>query len=425
MKIVGTNIKAMQTYTITKKDTPVSGEIVLAPNKSVSKRRLFIQAIKNSKAIPREVSEKEKGELFVKELNKAELETQTAQALRALRFLRAFLSYFGGEWIITGAKEMRDTPVTQVIGYLQKHGQNIRFEEREGFPPLKLIGKSLQGDILGVDASISSQYISASLHVSPDLSHDQILDLKDWVVNSPYINQTLRWLTYLGVNAGWDKDEMLIEHSVQEDTDATLEGDWMVAAYWYPMLAFQKNSQLYIKGLSADSIQPQAYVKELFNSLGVTTKIADDGITVSGTGKPVKSLKVNLSNNPDLILSTLITCVGLKIPCRIVGTESLRDKGVDRIMVVQSQLIKLGVTLKIEKRKGVETLVFDGKANIEKNSTIEFDTFGDHRVLMALVSIAALGVPITVNHPRVVSRSYANFWNDIERLGFEVVQSQK
>lgn len=81
--------------------------------------------------------------------------------------------------------------------------------------------------------------------------------------------------------------------------------------------------------------------------------------------------------------------------------------------------------MKIEKRKGVETLVFDGKANIEKNSTIEFDTFGDHRVLMALVSIAALGVPITVNHPRVVSRSYANFWNDIERLGFEVVQSQK
>lgn len=413
----------MQTYTISKRDTPVSGEIVLAPNKSISKRRLFIQAIKSSKTIPRDALEKEKGELFIKEFNEAELAAQTAKALRALRFLRAFLSYFGGEWIITGAKEMRETPVTQVIGYLQKHGQNIRFEEREGFPPLKLIGKSLQGDILGVDASICSQFISASLYVSPNLSHQQILDLKDWVVNSPYINQTLRWLTYLGVNTGWDKDEMLIEHNIYEDTDATLEGDWMAATYWYPIVAFQKNSQLHFKGLSVDSLQPQAYIKELFNSFGVTTTTVADGIRISGTGESVKSLKINLSNNPDLILSALITCVGLRIPCRIVGVESLRGKGVDRIMTMQSQFIKLGVKLQVEKKKGVETLVFDGKANIDDSTTIEFDTFGDHRVLMVLASVAAMGISVKVNHPRVVSRSYANFWNDIERLGFEVIRA--
>lgn len=411
----------MLTYTtITQKDTQLSGEIAVAPTKKITKRSLIIHALKSSKSTPKVVAEKDRVDLFDQSVRHKKTSADIEKPDKALRFLRAFLSFFGGEWIIFGGKEMQNSPVADVIKYLQSHGQNIRFEVSEGFPPLKLVGRYLQGDILQVEASICSQFISTSLDISSALSHQQVIELKDWIVNSPYISQTLRWLNYLGVNTGWNKEEMLIEHTLSDEAGVTLEGDWMVASYWYPMVAFVKKSSIQINGIPFDSLQPHSFIKELFEPLGVNTVPVHEGIVIEHSGKCVKSFQANLGNNPDLILATLITCVGLKVPCRIEGVKSLRTHEVDRLMVLQSQMLKLGVKLQIEKQNGEETIIFDGKTGLKKDETIEIDTFSDHRILMAFVPLAALGAKVVVNHPRVVSRSYANFWSDLKHLGFFV-----
>ncbi|MDD2198059.1 MAG: hypothetical protein PHW91_12825, partial [Bacteroidales bacterium] len=167
----------MPTYTITKQDAVLAGEITFAPNKSISSRDLVIQAIKNSKFDIKSVSEKDAEKVIDKSIRKGKVALDTGDPEKAIRFLGAFIAYFGGEWIITGTKEMKERPVADVIDFLNKQGHNIKYLEREGFPPLKIIGKGLNGPILRVDASICSQFISTSLLISQKLSHDEVIDL--------------------------------------------------------------------------------------------------------------------------------------------------------------------------------------------------------------------------------------------------------
>lgn len=411
----------MPTYTITKQDAVLAGEITFAPNKSISSRDLVIQAIKNSKFDIKSVSEKDADKVIDKSIRKGKVALDTGDPEKAIRFLGAFIAYFGGEWIITGTKEMKERPVADVIDFLNKQGHNIKYLEREGFPPLKIIGKGLNGPILRVDASICSQFISTSLLISQKLSHDEVIDLKNWIVDSPYVSQTIRLLNYLGVNSGWNKQEMLIEYDLHDGLEMTVEGDWLAASYWYQVVALSKKAELKINGLNFESVQGDAIVKEIFESIGVKTIPTENGVLIKNIKRKIKTFHYDFTNSPDLIPVLVVTCVGLEIPFRFQGVESLRLKDVDRIMVLQSQMLKLGAKLKVEKRGDLETIVFDGKTSFKDDSTIEFNSFSDHRMLMSLAPLSALGLVIIIDEPRVVSRSYPNYWDDFRKTGFSVM----
>jgi len=88
--------------------------------------------------------------------------------------------------------------------------------------------------------------------------------------------------------------------------------------------------------------------------------------------------------------------------------------------VLQSQMQKLGAKLKVEKRGDFETMTFDGKASFKPKASIEFNCFSDHRIIMSLVPLSAMGLKISVDDPKVVSRSYPCFWEDVKKSGFIV-----
>ena len=227
----------MQTYSVSKPDSNLFGQIILSPSKSISNRNIVIRALKNSKFDIKTVSEKDAAKVFAEEIRKGEVTLDAGEPAKAIRLLRAFLTYFKGDWIVTGSAEMHKRPVGDVIDMLQELGINIRYIEREGFPPLKIIGKAIKSDIIRVDADICSQFINTSLLISPTLSSDDVVELKNQVISSPYINQTLRLLRYLGINSNWDKDEILVEHDLHAESALTVEADWLSASYWYQMAA--------------------------------------------------------------------------------------------------------------------------------------------------------------------------------------------
>ncbi len=410
----------MLTNTISKKDASISGEISLAPSKNISSRNLVIQAIKNSRFDINSLSPKDAEKVIDQSVRKGKVALDKGDPAKAIRFLGAFLAYFGGEWIITGSKEMKKRPVADVIGLLSKQGHNIKYLEREGFPPLKIIGKALHGRISRIDASICSQFISASLSISQTLSHDEVVDLKNWIIDSPYISQTIRLLNYLGVNSGWNKEEMLIEYDLHDGSEMTVEADWLAASYWYQFAALSKKAELKILGLNFESVQGDAIVKEIFEPLGIKSQAIENGVLLKSVKRKLKTFEYDFSNSPDLIPTLVATCVGLKMPFRFQGVESLRLKDVDRIMVLQSQMLKLGAKLKVEKRGEFETMTFDGKASFKPKASIEFNCFSDHRIIMSLVPFSSMGLKISVDDPKVVSRSYPCFWEDVKKLGFMV-----
>jgi 3-phosphoshikimate 1-carboxyvinyltransferase len=412
----------MLTYTISKGDRNLSGGISLAPSKSISNRDIVIRALKNSKFDIKTISEKDAAKVIDQSLRKGKVALDKGNPAMAIRFLRAFLSYFQGEWIITGSEEMRKRPVGDVIDILQKEGLNIKYLERDGFPPLKIIGKGLKGSVIRVDASICSQFISASLLISQVVPSDEVVALKNRIINSPYIDQTIRLLNYLGVNTNWDKQEILVEHELNDGMEMTVEPDWVSASYWYQMAALASKAEFAINGLNPESIQSDAIIKEIFEPLGVKTINTPNGIVIKKTKRKIKSFEYDFSNNPDLVPTLVATCVGLKIPFRFYGIEILRQKDTDRVMALQTQMIKLGAKIKVEKKGESETLTFDGKAKISLRKPITFSTFGDHRIAMSLAPLSIIGLKLNIEDPRVVSKSYPCYWDDYKKNGFQIEQ---
>ena len=86
-----------------------------------------------------------------------------------MRFLTAYLANKPGNWHITGSERMKQRPIGILVEALKTLGAEITYPEREGFPPLSIKGKAIEGGDLQLDGSVSSQFISALLMIAPTL----------------------------------------------------------------------------------------------------------------------------------------------------------------------------------------------------------------------------------------------------------------
>jgi 3-phosphoshikimate 1-carboxyvinyltransferase len=413
----------MVTYTVLKRDSKLSGEVSLAPSKSLSNRNIVIRAVKNAKLDIKNIADKEAGKFFDQSIRKGKGNLELGKTGIAIRLLRAVLSYFGGEWIVTGSDEMRKRPVGDVIKILQSNGFNIKYLERTGFPPLKIIAKGFRGSISRIETSVCSQFVTVSLSISPSLPTEDLLGLRGMIMNSPYVTQTFKMLNMLGINSGWVMDEMLIDHGYNDGTELAIESDWTSASYWYEMAALAKKVNLKINGLNTESIQSDAIIKEIFEPLGVKTTPIDGGVLLTKTKCKVKRFDYDFSHNPNLVPTMVATCVALKIPFSFSGVEMLRLKDSDRLMVLQSQMLIAGAKLEVKLQNGSELLIFDGKISKSKREKIKFSTFDDHRVLMSLAPLVLLHKNIELDYPNAVHKSYPCFWQDLKKIGFEIEQN--
>ena len=410
----------MLIYTVGKKDKSLSGEIALTPCRSISNRSLVIKAIKSAKFDIKAMSDKDAEKIIDKSVRKGKVPLDKGEPAKAIRFLRAFFSFFEGEWIITGSDEMYKRPVGDVIKMLQQQGFNIKYLERNGFPPLKIIGKGFKGSITRVDASISSGFINSSLLFSQSLPKEDLIELKDKIIKSPFIFQTIRLFSYLGVNATWERDDILTEYELNDGSEMSVEGDWTSASYWYQMVALSKKATLTLKGLNIESIQGDAIVKDIFTQLGVNTEVTADGLVLKKAKPKIKSLEYDFTNNPDIVPTVAVTCIALGISFRFSGVELLRKKETDRLMAIQSQMALFGAKVTFEKVGEFETMVFDGKAKGFGKKVPVLSSFNDHRIVMALAPLSLVVPELKIENPKVTTKSYPCYWEDLKKVGFNL-----
>ncbi len=415
----------MLRYTISKADNDLLGEITLYPVKSISSKALVFRVIKQSGPEQKSVPVEKEVDIIFENVPKIKYVIGKGDAGKALRHLRSFFNFFKADWLITGSDKAKDHPLEKLVKLLQKQGINIDFIERAGMPPFKLIGKNFRGNtILKVDSSISSTTISATLILSPTLPNSDILEMKDSIINSSYIELTLKALQYLGINSGWKMSETLMETRLKDGSELSIEADWSAASYWYEMAALSNKCNLTIHGMNVDSTQFDSIVKELFEQFGVKTTYIQEGITLTKGKKKVKLFEYDFKNNPDLVPTFAVLCVIQKIPFRMMGIKDLHIKCNDRIKSLQSELLKFGAVLKLEVQDDQETLCFDGKIKKISKKPIGISTYEDHRMVMAFAPISIIGSPITIEDPKLTSKSYPSFWDDLKKVGFAVDPEQ-
>ena len=352
----------------------------------------------------------------------------------AMRFLTAYLAITEGETVITGSERMQQRPIGTLVEALRELGADITYMNREGYPPLCIRGKKLQGGALEIEAGISSQYISALLMIAPCLADGLTLHLKGNIASRTYIELTLDLMRKYGAVAEWtDEQTIRVDAGAYEDIPLTVEADWSAASYWYELAAVAAHLghdvDITLPALTLDSRQGDRVVAQLFEPLGVKTRATIHKVCASERESSLlefsqqaqpklNSIAVNsqfewdFTHCPDIAQTLAVTCCLLGIPYVFKGIHSLRIKETDRVAALIAELRKLGFVLRAE---GDERLVWDGE-RCEPDEHPVIATYDDHRMAMAFAPAALCYKNLTIEHPEVVTKSYPGFWEEIGKL---------
>ena len=390
--------------------------INLPASKSISNRALILNALSLSASDIANLSDCDDTNVMVEAFRSGNSLIDVKAAGTSMRFLTAFLAITPGEWIITGTERMKERPIHLLVDALISLGARIQYLGKIGYPPLKIKGTSLDGGEIFLSGDVSSQFISALLMIAPTMNKGLIIHLEGDVISVPYIKLTLGMMAQYGVKTHWDGRTIKIYPEEYKATHYIVESDWSAASYWYEMAALLDDSRIELKGLFRDSMQGDSKVSDLFLDLGVATEYTKDGVILTKTGRKTKKLFHNFVSEPDLAQTFAVTCCMMEIPFMFTGLQTLKIKETDRIEALKNELKKLGYLL-YDREDSI--LEWDGeRCEPEANPVIK--TYEDHRMAMAFAPAAIKLDNINIAEPKVVTKSYPHFWDDLKSVGFTI-----
>lgn len=406
-------------FRISGRKKTVTGNILLPASKSISNRVLIINALSNSPFPIGNLSDSDDTQVLKKALLSNEHSFDIGHAGTAMRFLTAFLSKIAGEWEITGSERMKQRPIAILVDALIQLGAFIEYMEKKGFPPLKIFGSHLKGKTLELEGGISSQYISALLMLAPTIEKGLNLKLKGDITSRSYIRLTLKLMEQFGIRHKWEGNLISVPEQRYIPREFNVESDWSAASYWYQMMALAEDGNLFLENLQLNSLQGDAEIADWFKMFGVHSEQKNGGILLSKYEVPQpQKLTLDFIENPDIAQTMACLCVAKKIPFHFSGLKTLRIKETDRIVALQNELAKFGATIN-EPTEG--ELSWNGiiKASMAERIP-QIKTYHDHRMAMAFAPMALSGYILEIDDPMVVTKSYPEFWKDIEKTGFQV-----
>lgn len=397
-----------------------SVSINLPASKSISNRALIINALSGAGMVPQNISDCDDTRVMVRALSQPSEVINIMAAGTAMRFLTAYLSVTEGERIITGTERMQHRPIKILVDALRELGADIAYVNEEGFPPLRIKGKKLQGGHIALAGNVSSQYISAMLMIGPTLERGLTLTLTGGIISRPYIEMTLGIMREFGAKATFEGDTIFVEPTGYTAIPYYIENDWSASSYWFEMCALTPGSEVTLPGLFEKSWQGDQKVKKIFEQLGVAaehvacTSLPSEGgaVRLRHTGSVVERLDIDMLSVPDLAQTVVVTCAMLNVPFRITGLQSLKIKETDRIHALRTELKKLGYLIS----EADDSILYWDEERCEPKIDASIDTYEDHRMAMAFAPCCQALGEITINNPEVVSKSYPKFWEDFQLI---------
>ena len=404
--------------------------IKLPASKSISNRALIIHALSGGAILPNNLSDCDDTTVIIDALQNNPHEINIKAAGTAMRFMTAFLSVKDGEeHVLTGTERMKHRPIGVLVDALRHLGADIKYAGEEGFPPLRIKGRKLEGGLLEVPGNISSQYISALLMIGPTLKNGLTLRLTGDVISRPYIDLTLWTMREFGADADWsDFETISVAPKPYKERNYYIENDWSAASYWYEMMALSthEDDEIRLEGLMDGSKQGDSSVRYIFSLLGVksTFESREEGVpttvTLRHTNRCVPRLEYDFVNSPDLAQTFVVCCALKNVHFHFTGLSTLKIKETDRIEAMKKEMRKLGYVIH---DKNNSELIWDGERCMPE---IEggIDTYEDHRMALSFAPASLCIEGLSINNPQVVTKSYPHFWEDIKSAGFEVISDK-
>jgi 3-phosphoshikimate 1-carboxyvinyltransferase len=328
----------------------------------------------------------------------AEASLDLGNAGTSFRFAAAVAALGTGTYTLDGSARMRERPVGGLVDALRGLGAGIEYLGTEGYPPIRLKASGLSGGKVTVDGSVSSQFASALLLVSPKSRGP--LDVETaGQVSGGYVDLTRRVMKDFGATPGGYRG-----------TDYTVEPDAASAGYWAAIAAVTGGTAR-IRGIAPDGSQPECAFFGDLERMGA--RVVSDGGATRVEGGRLRGIDADMNGRPDSVPALAVTALFAEGPTRIRNVAHLRHKESDRLAALARELGKLGGRI-AEHRDGLE---IEPPAEARR---AELDTHGDHRLAMAFAIAGARVEGIMIREPGVVSKSYPGFWQALAHAGIEL-----
>lgn len=264
----------------------------------------------------------------------------------------------------------------------------------------------LRPSSLTLDCRESSQFLSGLLFALPLLSSDSKITAQN--LNSrPYIDMTLETLSRFGISIRSENDTFFVPGNQKyRPTTYEVEGDWSAIS----TIAVAPGCKT-IRGLNTDSKQADRAILKVLDITGVRYQQLGSDIKIFDTTP--SSFRFDAKDCPDLFPALAVLAVRAKDGVsEIAGTDRLFNKESNRLLSIAGEFSKMGVSVDIS----IPNLLrIQGGQRIHAATV---DSHNDHRIAMALASLALLAEDgrTTITGAESVNKSYRNFWNDFNSL---------
>lgn len=423
-----------------------SGTVALPGSKSISNRTLLLAGLAAGETVIRDVLDSDDTQRMIEALRALGVSVTDAGArtLRvqgaggafpvkkadlflgnagtAFRPLTAVLALCGGEYKLSGVPRMNERPIGDLVDALRPLGARIDYLGQSGFPPLQIHAAALDPTRdVSIRGNVSSQYLTGLLLALPLLQRRTVVRVVGELISKPYIEITLNTLRQFGVTVerdGWTSFTMPAEARYQSPGEVYVEGDASSASYFLAAGAISGltgGGPVRVTGVGRNSVQGDVRFTEFLERMGAHVMLGDNDIAATAPPGKLRPLDADCNRIPDAAMTLAMLALFADGTTTLRNIGSWRVKETDRIFAMATELRKLGATVV----EGSDYLqITPPAAGLTAHSAI--DTYDDHRMAMCF-SLAALGgVPVRINDPGCVAKTFPDYFQVLATISSHV-----
>ena len=329
----------------------------------------------------------------------------------AFRPLTAVLALSGGEYRLSGVPRMHERPIRDLVDALRGIGAQIDYLGAEGYPPLAVhAGRPRFDAPVRVRGDVSSQFVSALLMALPLAGAAVTVEIEGELVSKPYVEITINLMRRFGVDvAREDWHQFRLAHShYASPGQVMVEGDASSASYFLAAAAIG-GGPVRVEGVGRDSIQGDVRFIEVLERMGARVGMGPDWIEAS-CKRRLKPIDMDLNHIPDAAMTAAVMALFADGPSKLRNIASWRVKETDRLSAMATELRKLGA----EVEEGPDYLRIVPPTRLVPDVAI--DTYDDHRIAMSFALAALGGVPVRINDPSCVAKTFPDYFATLARI---------
>jgi 3-phosphoshikimate 1-carboxyvinyltransferase len=386
----------------------IDSAITIPGSKSVTNRALILAALSNSpstlhkplhsrdsalmiaglKALGVGIHEAVNGDLTVTPaplFGPAQIDVGNAGTV--MRFLPPVSAMAKGLIHFDGDERSHERPLGPVISALESLGVLIEHGSRYSLPMTINANGQLQGGSVEVDATSSSQFISALLLVAPATKEGvTVIHTGTSLPSLPHIEMTIQMLREKGVQVDVGQNRWRVMPHVMQGMNSTIEPDLSNAAP-FMAAAMISGGKLSVKDWPAETTQPGDQLRDIFTQMGATVTRSGNDLTINGTGQ-IHGIDIDLHDVGELTPSIAALCALADSPSYLRGIGHLRLHETDRLAALAREINSLGGSV-VEEPTALRITPAPLHAGI-------FHTYEDHRLATAgaIIGLRVEGIQV-------------------------------